>query len=71
MDASRIEKTVARIESIDRGRFAEAASARLEAGGLAPDATATITAHLQDYVRAMPDLMRLIDRFGEKAGIAR
>ena len=36
MDASRIEKTVARIESIDRGRFAEAASARLEAGGLAP-----------------------------------
>lgn len=70
MDAKRIEKTIARIESIDRGRFAEAISARLEAGGLAPDAIKAITAHLHDYISAMPGLMQLIDVFAEKAGVA-
>jgi hypothetical protein len=68
MDATRIEKTIARIEAIDRGRFAEAIAARLEAGGLAADATAAITANLHDYIRAMPGLMQLIHAFAEKAG---
>jgi hypothetical protein len=69
MDITRIEKTIARIESIDRGRFAEAIGARLEAGGLAPDAAASITANLHDYIRSMPGLMLLIDGFAEKTGL--
>jgi hypothetical protein len=70
MDTRRIEKTIARIESIDRGRFAEAIAARLEAGGLAPESAAAITANLHDYIRAMPGLMQLIHAFAEKVGAA-
>jgi len=69
MDITPIQKTIARIEAIDNGRFNAFISSRMGSAGLDDSDFARITINLRDYILIIPELMQLMATWAERAGI--
>ena len=69
MDITPIQKTIARIEAIDNGRFDAFVRSWMDSAGLDVNAITQITGHLRDYIYVMPELMQLMATWVEKVGI--
>lgn len=70
MDSERLRRAVARIEALDRGRFETAVAERLKGSDCPPALAGVISGSLLGFTQSAPNLLELMARWADKAGIA-